>query len=1154
MVTFDARVLEGNLRALGARSATAAGAIRASSSLPVLSLSLAGDGGLTGAVETQGSVRRLGSAHTPVNEGERLAGSVDIVSKAATVVLGFGLGHHVAALARRVGRQGAIIVFEPDVGLLRAVLGATDCSAWLAGSNVVLLTSCEDTGAIAAGMQGIEAVLASGVGFLNHPPSRARLGPERERFLEAFAHVVKAVRTSVVTTLVQMDVTVRNLLQNSWRYAGGAGISDLEGVARGRPGIVVAAGPSLRKNIRLLLEPEVRERCVVVAVQTVLKQLLALGIRPDFVTALDYHEISGRFYEGLTAADVTGVTLVVEPKCNPSILEAWPGAVRFVGDGVMSQLLGPRLARPMGALPPGATVAHLAYYLARYLGCDPVVLIGQDLGFTDGHYYGAGAAIHNVWAGELNEFNTLEMLEWQRIARMRSLLRKAADVHGHAMYTDEQMATYLVQFERDFMADAARGLVTIDATEGGVRKQHTRVMTLREACSGFAAWEERPGFGALAEVRDVRSEVTERLAGLRDGCAAVEALSAQAEVVLKEMTHAGGDQRVMGVLIERLNEVGAGAVANPSYWLVQHINQTGQLNRFKADRAIQVEGLSGVERQAREIERDVRNVRWLADAAGHAVRLIDEALESVRSGRAKTREIAPERAGGRAKANVWASVLVDERVGGLGVERNMAEAFFSGMNPLECVLARLGGCRHLAGVLLVSEDVEEAKRLAGRLPGGMRVEWIATSGAGTEFRRRVARARGWARHCWRGGIANLSVYDEVLDARALAREMGPREIDAMVLLGADWALVDPSLIDAVVERYEERPEAHQLTFTQAAPGLAGCLVARGLVEEMARVGGVAATVGGLVGYQPAAPQSDPITKSSCVQVPVVVRDALVRCIPDTPVQRARLRSALRPLGERAMSAGAAEVVGAVAAAGLRASGVPEVLTVRLGRGYDRTAASMALRREIAEGDCPAVMFEGDGVDALELPGVTELAATAKAFGACAVGVRTRMAGKGLGSRRVLSIADVVCVDLLSESAEAYLAVTGEDGFSVARGELVACLERVRGGEGGSGPRAGGACGLPETWVVPVIERREAVRDEMEVFYARWIMGCGAAAIVARRDGMTDVDFQPLPLPAMARERLGWSRKVMSMGAEGWDLDAVVEASGWAVSGVDGSGA
>src|SRR5204863_1237303 len=137
------------------------------------------------------------------------------------------------------------------------------------------------------------------------------------------------------------------------RYVTRAGVADLAGAAQGRPAIVVAAGPSLRRNLHLLKRPGIRDRFVIVAVQTVLKTLLAKGIRPHFVTALDYHEISRRFYEGLTASDVEGVTLVAEPKCNRAILEAFPGTVRCVGDHVLDQVLGPKLVRPMGEIQPG---------------------------------------------------------------------------------------------------------------------------------------------------------------------------------------------------------------------------------------------------------------------------------------------------------------------------------------------------------------------------------------------------------------------------------------------------------------------------------------------------------------------------------------------------------------------------------------------------------------------------------------------------------------------------------------------------------------------------------------------------------------------------------------------------------------------------------
>ena len=126
----------------------------------------------------------------------------------------------------------------------------------------------------------------------------------------------------------------------------------------------------------------------------------------------------------------------------------------------------------------GATVAHLSFYLAEFLGCDPIILVGQDLGFVDGLYYKPGTAIHETWGVELGRFNTLETKEWERIVRSKTILRKIPDIYGHPMYTEEQFFVYLQQFERDFAASRCK---VIDATEGGAKKQGVEVMTLRKA-------------------------------------------------------------------------------------------------------------------------------------------------------------------------------------------------------------------------------------------------------------------------------------------------------------------------------------------------------------------------------------------------------------------------------------------------------------------------------------------------------------------------------------------------------------------------------------------------------------------------------------------------------------------------------------------------
>jgi len=233
----------------------------------------------------------------------------------------------------------------------------------------------------------------------------------------------------------------------------------------GCPGIVVAAGPSLQRNIDQLAELE--GKAVIISVQTTFKMLLDRGITPDFVTSLDYHEMSKRFFEGIS--DFSRTHLVAEPKATWHVIDAYRGPVSLLNNDFARLCVGNALAA-RGGLKAGATVAHLALYLAVYMGCDPIVLVGQDLGYTDHVYYMPGVAMHDTWRPELNRFCTIEMKEWERIVRSRKILMKVKDIHGRDIYTDDQLFTYLQQFEGDFASLPGR---VIDATEGGVRKTGT---------------------------------------------------------------------------------------------------------------------------------------------------------------------------------------------------------------------------------------------------------------------------------------------------------------------------------------------------------------------------------------------------------------------------------------------------------------------------------------------------------------------------------------------------------------------------------------------------------------------------------------------------------------------------------------------------------
>ncbi len=1112
------------------------------------------DGGLT--AEQDG--RLLASRRSAKGEGDRFGATVDIKETAVIVVVGFGVGHHVRAIAEKLRGTGMLIVFEPDLSLLRAVLEREESARWISQTNLVIATDPADIAGLGAAVRRHEAMLGLGVKIVEHPSSTWRIGEHSKTFLDSFAQVTATARTSLVTTMVQTEATIRNVLMNLDYYAGAQGIADLHECAINRPAVVVSAGPSLERNMRQLARDGVRDRCVIIAVQTALKPLLRAGVRPHFVVALDHHEISRRFYEGLTPADVEGVTLVAEPKANPLILQSFPGVIRCPREEYVDVVLGEKLFRDHGSVPAGSTVSHLAYYLARFMGCDPVALIGQDLGFTDGQYYAAGAAIHDVWAGELNPFNTIETLEWQRIVRSRVILHAATDHLGRRIYTDEQMRAYLQQFERDFRADESKGLTIIDATEGGVRKAHTTRRTLAEFLDEHAPTQapllKLPEPGARELDRHAIRAATDRVREVRKGVWRVGDLSRQATSLLAQMLEHHDDRDRVDRLIRKTHalreEVASEATA---YNLVHRMNQTGTFRRARADREILLsQDLPEIEQQRKQIERDLQNVRWLAEAADTLGELLDATVRAMEGGPKRTRDLVADSPDSeddapRPKARVGAFVSAPMRVGALGNARTLGPRDWSNGRPLLALtVERIARTAGLECVVVLTDDAASAKTLlkgvAARVPVEVRQ---IDPGAWQHKREAVRAARAFAGWCWRGGPAHLSVYDEVLLPSAMRDALRERELTAALVLGADWCAVDPDIAGSLIERHAEMPDRFRMTFTQAAPGLAPALVDLHVMADLAEAletedPGPFVSFGGVIGYVPVRPKADPIATPVCVPVETDMRDAAVRWIADTSEGEACFAHAHAALGDASAHAPALEIVRAGAGANIPGPGhlLLELTTRRLlaGRyaGFRRGRSNAtdtpapdraphadidrveSLVRALAEKRNDLVVTLTGAGDAALHPQFRAVIERIRAAGASAVHVRTDLADES-PDVDTLSKADVVSVDVVADRPGNYAELTGVDGLARVFQNMERLTDQRRRAEKEW-------LGVP--WVVARMTRCDAVYDDVDSFYNRWLLWVGAAVLDPMPGSVEGERIARLPLPRAAASRFARDRMLV----------------------------
>ncbi|MBU0717061.1 MAG: DUF115 domain-containing protein, partial [Planctomycetes bacterium] len=379
----------------------------------------------------EGQSTYLHSRYDPVDEAEHLAGSVVIEDKFCFVVSGLGLGYHVRTLFRRLRGDALIICCEPSIRLIATALTCVDLAEAISSKRLVIVTD-DDKARLHERLKPFNTLIMLGTQFVRHAPSLRVAGPAHAVLDTLLTEFITFARMTLVTLIANSRITCKNIAMNLVHYVSTPPIDILRDRFAGNPAVVISAGPSLAKNIDQLAA--LKGHAVLCAVQTTAKPLLQHGVVPDFITSLDFHEMSKKFFEGI--GDLRGAHLIAEPKATWHVVDGYPGPVSLLDNGWARLVLGEELGA-RGRLPAGATVAHLAFYLAVYLGCDPIIFVGQDLAFTGHVFYVPGVEIHQAWQSELNRFNTIEQKEWDRIVRNRPILRRVPGVDGGELYTDE---------------------------------------------------------------------------------------------------------------------------------------------------------------------------------------------------------------------------------------------------------------------------------------------------------------------------------------------------------------------------------------------------------------------------------------------------------------------------------------------------------------------------------------------------------------------------------------------------------------------------------------------------------------------------------------------------------------------------------------------
>ncbi|MBI5361455.1 MAG: motility associated factor glycosyltransferase family protein [Planctomycetes bacterium] len=563
----------------------------------------------------------LHSKYDPLKEAARLIDNFPAKPLENYVLLGLGLGYHLSELAGRLKKESYIFVIEKDASLLKTSLQTIDWSVIFANPNVILLVGIDPAEIFKHLRHYLSKIFSGGTTIIAHPPSMLAFPSFYELAKKNFVEFIKSGLSIYSTTLVLPKKTCVNRIKNLPEYLLSPGISEFEHRFKGCPAIVVSAGPSLNKNIAVLKKAQ--SGAVIIAVSTSVKKLLSSGVTPHFTAILDYHDISKRYFEGVDAKH--DIIMVTDPRGNHEAIKAFAGRKIFPNDEFINiTLKGMNIWK--GHLEHGATVAHLAFLFAWYIGADPIILAGQDLSYPDGVTHIPGTAIYTQWRQEVNRFYTFETKEWEYIMRYKDSLTKIKDVNGNEVYTDNNMLGYLKDF--NLLCESV-GVKCINSTEGGADIKHTEKMPLKEAIEKFCS-REIPGekFKASSLTDDEKNalkkkavlEIDRRL----EECMELDKLYNAALKFLekaKKKIDAGenADPAVLKVLklkekITQYEEI---------FQILSNIAKSDSVLSEKWDRRILAEDMKGTAKQREQAERNLVYLNALKKASEFYVDLLE---------------------------------------------------------------------------------------------------------------------------------------------------------------------------------------------------------------------------------------------------------------------------------------------------------------------------------------------------------------------------------------------------------------------------------------------------------------------------------------------------------------------------------------------------
>lgn len=386
----------------------------------------------------------------------------EIHKYAPVFLVGLGSGIYLKKLCETADDTVNIIVYEPSVEIYFYTLEHVDLSECMKKRMIAWIVDGINEKGLSGALEKLVTVESVEYFKTEVHPNYQELFPNKVLdALRQAGRITMDIIININTGVNFAGYLARNQIQNMRFVLDGYNTMGLAKILdTSFPAILVAAGPSLNKNIKEL--KRAKNKAFILAVDTALKPLIKEGIIPDAFCTID----SKKPLSLVESDQIKEIPVITPVTANCELLRRQRGKKIFYYDGYILPFMAYlSVGKTLPGASSGGSVACSGFSLLYKMGFATIILVGQDLAYT-GQKSHADGTLQDVMPKEDTSGMIMVKGNFEERVPTRTDFKKYIDWYD----------SYIKGAK-----EHRKELRVINATEGGAYIKNTEQMTLHDA-------------------------------------------------------------------------------------------------------------------------------------------------------------------------------------------------------------------------------------------------------------------------------------------------------------------------------------------------------------------------------------------------------------------------------------------------------------------------------------------------------------------------------------------------------------------------------------------------------------------------------------------------------------------------------------------------